>query len=545
MGFTGTALEQRGREARALRTFLALSLIGSLGLHLSVLASGIVDNFFKRAQEIDEEPIEFVVVDPPAPKPVAKPIESVKPLQQAPKPKIVEPIKPQSVEPPKPVLPQKTVVVPPKPLEPLPPVLPKQTVVVPPKPLEPLPPVLPKQTVIVPRKPPVQPQKIVAPPVEKPIPKPQPEIPQPTNTQSKPEPAPKPQADQNLKQTLSDLQNSKASQGGGGGGGGGGGNSPPIATGSGDGTVRSGTGTGTGIGTGSGSGIGSGTGSGIGSGSGSGSGSGIGSGTGSGIGSGSGSGIGSGTGSGQGSGTGVATGPKPITPAPTQLNYKDCIENCSVKYPNGARRRGLEGKVEVAFDVDKDGNVINARVVRSSGHKELDEALLEQARNIKLNSEAAGKQNVRITADFKRKELASQQEARQRQRERQERLEAQRRRQQEAQQRNPEAVANEEETSGRRRRAILTTPEAAPQTTPETGTRRRRDIPSAATESTTEQTTPQPTPQLPQSSSFEQNGQQPPDASTNQNGLREQLRLRQNQSQPSEAAPSGTGENNE
>ncbi len=518
MGFTGTALEQRGREARALKTFLAFSLIGSLGLHISVLASGIVDNFLKRVQEIDEEPIEFVVLDTPAPKPVAKPIEPVKPLQEAPKPKIVEPIKPQPVEPPKAVLPQKTVVVPQKPLEPLPPVLPKQTVVVPQKPLEPLPPVLPKQTVVVPRKPPVQPQKIVTAPVEKPIPKPQPEIPQPTNTQSKPEPAPKPQADENLKQTLSDLQNSKASQGGGGGGGGGGGNSPPIATGSGDGTVRSGTGTGTGIGTGSGSGIGSGTGSGIGSGSG--------------------SGIGSGIGSGQGSGTGVATAPKPRTPAPSQLDPADCVK-CDVKYPERAKRRGIEGRPGVAFDVDNNGNVNNVRLIRPSGHKELDEALLEQARDFKLNSAAAGRQNVQLFANFAIAGSRNNREAVQRQRERQEAKK-------QAEQRNREAAVNEEETSGRRRRAILTTPEAAPQTTPETGTRRRRDIPSAATESTTEQTTPQPTPQLPeQNSSFEQNGQQPPDASTNQNGLREQLRLRQNQSQPSEAAPSGTGENNE
>ena len=500
MGFTGTALEQRGREARALKTFLALSLIGSLGLHLSVLASGIVNHFLKRAQETDEEPIEFVVMDTPAPKPVAKPIEPVKPLQEAPKPKIVEPIKPQPVEPPKPVLPQKTVVVPQKPLEPLPPVL-------------------PKQTVIVPRKPPVQPQKIVTPPVEKPIPKPQPKIPQPTNTQSKPEPAPKPQSNENLKQTLRDLQNSKASQGGGGGGG----NTLPVATGSGDGTVRTGTGTGTGIGTGSGSGVGSG----------------IGSGTGSGIGSGTGSGIGSGIGSGQGSGkTEVATAPKPRIAAPSQLNFADCVK-CDVKYPERAKRRGIEGRPGVAFDVDNNGNVNNVRLVRSSGHKELDEALLKQARDFKLNSAAAGRQNVQLFANFAIAGSRNNQEALQRQRERQE---ANR----QAEQRNREAAVNEEETSGRRRRAILTTPEAAPQSTPETGTRRRRDIPSAATESTTEQTTPQPVPQLPeQNSSFEQNGQQPPDASTNQNGLREQLRLRQNQSQPSEAAPSGTGENNE
>ncbi|MBW4631569.1 MAG: energy transducer TonB [Iphinoe sp. HA4291-MV1] len=453
MTFSGTAIEQRGKEAKALKAFLAFSLIGSLGLHVGVLASGIVNNFLKRVQEFDAEPIEVAVIDTPAPKPVEKLIEPVKPLQQAPKPKVVEPIKPL-VEQPKPVLPKQTVVVP-------------------------KPPVQPKRTVVV-TKPVVPPPKIVTPPVEKP--EPLPKIPQ-LDTQSKPDPAPTPQPAQNLKRTLRTSRTPRVIPEPGGGGGG---NSPRILTGSGSGTVRSGTGTGTGIGSGSGSGIGSG------------------------IGSGTGSGIGSGTGSGQGSGkTQVATAPKPRTPAPSQLDFTQCVK-CDIKYPERAERQGIEGRPGVAFDVDKNGNVNNVRLIRPSGHKELDEALVDQAKHFKLNSAAAGRQNVQLIANFIQKGSRSEREALQRQRERQERLEAQQKRQQEAQQRSREA-ASEQENSGRRRRAISTTPEAAPQTTPETGTSGRQDIPSTPTQSNSEQATPQPvTPtQSPEQSSSEQNEQQP------------------------------------
>ncbi|KAB8330943.1 energy transducer TonB [Scytonema tolypothrichoides VB-61278] len=558
MSFSGTAIEQRGKEEKALKAFLAFSVIASLGLHASVLASGIVNNILNLGQEIDKEPIQVAIIETPAPKPVEKPIEPVKPFQQALKPKIVEPIKPL-VQQPLPVLPKPPVLppVPPKQtvVVPKPPVVPKQTVVVP------KPPVQPKRTVVV-TKPVVPPPKIVTPPVEKPEPLPKiPQLDTPIDTPSKPDLAPTPQPDQNLKRTLRTLRTPRAipEPAGGGGGGGGGGNSPRIATGSGEGTVRSGTGTGTGIGTGSGSGIGSGTGSGIGSGSGSGigsgTGSGIGSGTGSGIGSGTGSGIGSGTGSGQGSGKAqVATAPKPRTPAPTQLDFTQCVR-CDIKYPEKSKQRGIEGRPGIAFDVDKNGNVNNIRLVRPSGHKELDQALIDSAKDFKLNSAAFGRQNVQLFANFAIQGSRSNQEAQQRQRERQQRLEAQQKRQQEAQQRNREPVANEEENSGRRRRAISTTPEVAPQTTPETGIRRGQDVPSTPTESNSEQATPQPptlTQPLEQNSSSEQNEQQPSGrrkinlgTSDNQNDLGDPLRLPQNQSQPSEQVPSDSSGNNQ
>lgn len=47
------------------------------------------------------------------------------------------------------------------------------------------------------------------------------------------------------------------------------------------------------------------------------------------------------------------------------------------RYPILARRRGQEGEVWVQVDIGKGGRVIEARVVRSSGHEALDEAALE------------------------------------------------------------------------------------------------------------------------------------------------------------------------
>lgn len=514
MSFSGIAIDQRGKEEKALKAFLVISVIASLGIHASVLASGIVNNIFSPRQEIDKKPIEVAIIETPAPKPVEKPIEPVKPFQQALKPKIVEPIKPPIkplVQQPPPVLPKPPVLppVPPKQavVVPKPPVPPKQTVVVP------KPPVQPKRTVVV-TKPVVPPPKIVTPPVEKPEPKPLPKI---------PDPAP-PQPEQNLTRTLPPLRTPREipPAGGGGGGGGGGGNSPRIATGSGEGTVRSSTGTGTGIGTGSGSGIGSG--------------------------------IGSGTGSGQGSTkTQVATAPKPRTPAPSQLDFAECIK-CDIKYPEKSKQRGIEGRPGVAFDIDKNGNVNNVRLISPSGHKELDDALVDSAKHFKLNTAAAGKQNVQLFANFAIQGSRTNQEALQRQRERQEKLEAQRKRQQESEQRSREAV-NEQENSGRKRRALSTPPETAPLTPPETGITGGQDIPRTPIQPNSGQVTPQPptlTPPLEQNSSSEQNEQQPSNrrkrslgTSDSQNDSGNQLPLLQNPSPPSEPVPSDSSGNNQ
>jgi TonB family protein len=156
--------------------------------------------------------------------------------------------------------------------------------------------------------------------------------------------------------------------------------------------------------TSSGSGVALSTGSGTGTGTGSGIGSGIGSGSGSGIGSGIGSGSGSGIGNGVGKPPTVATAP--IAPTPPKINSsgngngRAACRECNAKYPEAARRRGVEGRVEVAVDTDAQGNVTNVRIARSSGNRELDEETARQAREWKLKPADGGRQGVSIATEF-------------------------------------------------------------------------------------------------------------------------------------------------
>jgi hypothetical protein len=69
MSFSGTTFEQREKETKALKGFLVLSLIGSLGFHVAVLASGM-GNYFSRVSPVEEEPIEIAVLDTPEEKKV-------------------------------------------------------------------------------------------------------------------------------------------------------------------------------------------------------------------------------------------------------------------------------------------------------------------------------------------------------------------------------------------------------------------------------------------------------------------------------------------
>jgi len=418
MSFSAIAVEQREKETKILRTFLAFSLVGSLGLHISVLASGLA-NFLPQAPQIEDKPIEFTLIEkapvPEKTKPREKPKEPVKPIVEPLKQKVVAPIKTPLVEKPKPVV---------KPL-PVIPVVPKLVV----KPQ----PVLPHKTVLVPRKLFVKPQRIVAAPVEKPIPKPQLDVTQPTNTQSKPNPSPTQQSHENLKRTLRKFTDSPVTHINDGGGGGG----LRVATSSGSGTVAT-------VATGSGSGVGG----------------------------------------GRGSGTGIATAPRP-TGEVSPFDFVDCIK-CDLSYPERAKRQGIEGRPGITFDVDHNGNVINIRLTHPSGHTELDEALVSQAKKFKLNSAAAGKQNVELMANFTQPGSQSDREARKRQ---QKREEAHRQRQAEVEQKKRSAAtsANETEaTSGnRRRRTMLTSPTnptspASPSQQPEKTTQQLEQTPSSS-----------------------------------------------------------------
>ncbi len=46
------------------------------------------------------------------------------------------------------------------------------------------------------------------------------------------------------------------------------------------------------------------------------------------------------------------------------------------RYPSEAQSRGEEGVVELSFTVDRNGRVLSRAIVRSSGHRELDNEVM-------------------------------------------------------------------------------------------------------------------------------------------------------------------------
>jgi len=108
--------------------------------------------------------------------------------------------------------------------------------------------------------------------------------------------------------------------------------------------------------------------------------------------------------------------PTPSTTEPSSPQRVQCIRCDKPQYPTEARERGLQGQVRVAVDVDANGNVTNVRLINSSGHLELDEAAIRQARQWKFTPSASGRQGIGAKVDF---QLEGSEYQRQRQRERQ------------------------------------------------------------------------------------------------------------------------------
>ncbi|MBE9219513.1 energy transducer TonB [Dolichospermum flos-aquae] len=140
---------------------------------------------------------------------------------------------------------------------------------------------------------------------------------------------------------------------------------------------------------------------------GNGNGNGNGTGNGNGNGNGTGNGNGNGTGNGNGNGNGaeaenkpIATAPKPETENSSKLNpAAECI-SCQIKYPDRARRRGAEGTPLIAIDTDNNGTVTQVRLIRSSGDSELDEAAEKYAQDWKLTPKEGGRKGVTTDVNF-------------------------------------------------------------------------------------------------------------------------------------------------
>ena len=68
-----------------------------------------------------------------------------------------------------------------------------------------------------------------------------------------------------------------------------------------------------------------------------------------------------------------------VSPAKWQSRLMAHLERRK-RYPAGARRRREEGTAHVRFAIDDGGNVRSVELVRSSGHSELDEAVVALVR---------------------------------------------------------------------------------------------------------------------------------------------------------------------
>ena len=74
--------------------------------------------------------------------------------------------------------------------------------------------------------------------------------------------------------------------------------------------------------------------------------------------------------------TAATAPPAPVAPAIEATPAHIVLGSCAQKpvYPEAARRENRQGKVAVSFHIDVDNGVIASKVVRSSGHADLDEA---------------------------------------------------------------------------------------------------------------------------------------------------------------------------
>jgi TonB family protein len=447
MSFSSIAIGQREKEVKALKTFLVGSTVSSLVLHIVVLASGIGDLFLRTPELEDEKPIELTLVEPEIKEtPI---IEEKKPLPEDNKLGTSEvatsggsSLSPQKTSPqtsPQIQSQQKVAIQsPPKVSAPIPQNAEKS--------------VTPEKSTPV-QKPventkresnnPIQPQKddpVTSKEPQKPVnntPVTSKEPQQPVNN-TPVQSANNQESSNNLRGLLSQFRDSRTTQ--------------TVSGNASSETASTGTGNGNGTAKGVGFGSGTGTGNGVGFGSGTGTGNGVG----------FGSGTGNGTGNAERRRREIAvapTEPKIPTQKPENNGGSDgsadgraACSDCKVKYSDGARRRKAEGRVQVAVDTDKDGNVTRVRLAASSGDRQLDEEHLQQARSWKLKPSESGRQGVNIATEYSIQGSRRNRQVRERQQQREER---------ERQRQVATASSNSDETPRRKRRNIESSTETA------------------------------------------------------------------------------------
>ncbi|MBE9056859.1 energy transducer TonB [Sphaerospermopsis sp. LEGE 08334] len=443
MSFSSTALEQREKELKTLKTFLTYSLIGSLAIHIGLLASGIGSLLTKAAIEETEEPLEitFVETPPEEKKPIEEPQEEIKPQVVensrvftstnnssdtsatvfVPQPVVVQKQTVQSPVIKLPIVPAPKI----EPLKPLPSVT--QATVSPQKVYTPQPVVSQLTAKASPKTADTQPQSISE-TKNTPV--------QPSSTETT---AVKPSStsstdlskllagirDSRANQEVSELSQANADNGG---------NTVGRSTGL---RVRRDLGNVPSV-------------------------------------------------NNEPSNTATVatapTQPKINTNTNTKTgsgNGRAACRECNTSYPDWAKRRGVEGRVEVAVDTDNKGNVTNVRLLRSSGNDKLDAEHLERAQKWKLKPSSEGRQGVTIGTEYA---IAGSQRHRQLQ---------ERKKKRETEKINTASTNNASnsttETPRRRRRVVTSVSNDTPQESTTT-TRTIRSQRSAATSSTSTST---------------------------------------------------------
>jgi TonB family protein len=386
MSLSSIAVQQREKEAKALKSFLAFSLLGSLALHIGLLASGI-GNFLSRTPDLEDEPMEVVVVDPPK-------VEEVKP-EPKPQRQQAQPSKAPVVASPgssriggQSAAPRDVEVVRSRPSPPTATKIPS-----------PAPRIAPSKAIVAEKQPPPKaPERIQKPvesvkpeptPVQKPAPAPEiAATPKPVQT---PPPA---VTNQQLRNTLAEATarqsqaNAPTSTAP---------SAPPVGNTQGSQSVATGSGVNTGNTFGTGRGTSSGSVTGTGSGTGTGNSTGSGNST---------QGTTQGRGRGEGDAEGTGSG---------RLACRDCGKP---KYPESARRKGIEGTAKVKLEVDDRGNVTDVKIAQSSGNDALDKEAVRAARRWKLKNPKGGSQGVVAKVDFELEKSERSRRSRERRKER-------------------------------------------------------------------------------------------------------------------------------
>jgi TonB family protein len=174
--------------------------------------------------------------------------------------------------------------------------------------------------------------------------------------------------------------------------------------------------TGTGTGTGRGMGIGNGNGTGTGRGNSTGTGNGTGTGRG------NGTGTGNGNGNQPGNDSAIATGsvnPKPNSQRSESRGSSSrglvCRQCPKPDYPRNARRQDIEGEPKLSFDIDENGHTMNVRIATSSGNEELDQAAVAAVQRWRFDLSASNRRDVNATISFEMKGSQRQRQNRDRQ----------------------------------------------------------------------------------------------------------------------------------